>query len=402
MKETEKEYIAAWEKDKRNFRFSYICPEGHETQSSLAIFNNTKTQIKKGTRKQLCSKCNGGRGIKHNYTFEFHYEDILGKTGHKLIKIESGRKCIYICGNCGKEGKSYIQNLKKPDGKFCPFCQNDKNKLTHEEASKNLKNKGVEIIFNFKDRSSHIELVCECGEIFTNTYKGILRGRKCKKCKLKKFEQTCLDKFGANNPMHLMEFFEKSLENSFRRKDYEMPSGEIVPVMGYEPHCLDRLLKKVHPFLKRPLTENEIFLNESIPNFPYIDRKGTKRVYFPDILIKTENPYKKGEMYECFIEVKSTWTFNKDTETNYEKWKAVAEAGHNLKVYIYDNKKLLDIWTFFKNMEKPPRSMNKKVITFDEPIKLQKGELSQEDREYIAIEELFSKLGTDSVWENFN
>ena len=312
LKESKEEYIEAWKKDIRNFRFTYVCPKEHETETSLAIFNNSKVQLKKGTRKQLCSTCNGKKGVKHNYGFDFHEKKIFELTGHKVISIEKDRICSYICGTCGEKVKSTVPNLEGKKSKLCWKCRN------------------------------------------FNTF--------------------------------------RSVRKNFTKKIYKMPSGKKVKVMGYEPLCLDRLLQTNHPYLKRPLQEKEIFLNSQVPKFPYTDRLDKKRIYYPDILIKTEDPYNPDKKYKCIIEVKSTWTFNQDTETNFEKWKAVAEAGYNMKIYLYGNQGLIDIWTFFENMKKPPRSMSKKVINFDTPVVFKKGVLSQEDRECIALEEFFKTL----------
>ena len=62
------------------------------------------------------------------------------------------------------------------------------------------------------------------------------------------------------------------------------------------------------------------------------------------------------------------------------------------KVYIYDAKRLWDVWTFLPLMKKPPRSMGGKAINFDEPIRPRKDDYSREDLECIFIEGFFEGL----------
>ena len=60
-----------------------------------------------------------------------------------------------------------------------------------------------------------------------------------------KASQTCLKKYGKRNPSQVPEFFEKA-ENSFEKYDYELPSGKIIQLQGYEYLCMDVLLETYH------------------------------------------------------------------------------------------------------------------------------------------------------------
>ena len=498
--ETKKEYLSLWNTSKRNFRFNYICPEGHKTQTSLAIFNNTKSELRRGTRKKLCSTCNGGRGVKHDYSFDFHAKEILEKNGHQLIKIGENRKCVYTCGRCGEKSESFMSNLEKSTGK-CKHCANLIMAKTDSEncccGKQNcldckmkkykleVEKQGMELLTTKETYiSSHkLHVRCVCGTEKYSTFGDIKRGKKCVKCKTEKYKATCLEKYGCKNAFQNEEIKQKIRETNqknlgvdypqqnkevkaktnktckekygydyafnkpevyerirethiknhgvpfplqskkiqekgeqtclknygvpkhlltYKSKDFVMPSGKIIQIQGNEDIAIKSLLSQTHSIFKRPLYEEEIFVGPEVQNFNYTDRQGKQRKYYPDIFIQGSfRVYKQIDEnliishlkdFSFYIEVKSTWTFNREPETNFEKFKAVAMAGNLLKVYIYDAKKLWDVWTFLPFMKKTPRSMSKKVINFDEPIRLRKGELSQEDREYIAVEEFFGQL----------
>ena len=112
----------------------------------------------------------------------------------------------------------------------------------------------------------------------------------------------------------------KQLVSGVKTKIYIMPSGKEVKCQGYEPFALDVLIKR--------FDEDDIDVH---PDFviPYI-HNGKNRRYLPDIYIKSIN---------TIIEVKSTWTYEKDLEVNKLKEKACISQGYNFKFIIFNSKK---------------------------------------------------------------
>lgn len=138
--------------------------------------------------------------------------------------------------------------------------------------------------------------------------------------------ETCLEKYGVEYPMQNVEVFSKAMSSRFNKKEYKFPSGRIEYIMGYEPGCVDELLK-TYP-------EDQIILKiEDIPVFDYIKQK--KNVnnelyddsgrYYPDILLPDK-----------IIEVKSTYTYKMDQTNNDRKMKACVDKGYNIELWIYE------------------------------------------------------------------
>jgi hypothetical protein len=57
-----------------------------------------------------------------------------------------------------------------------------------------------------------------------------------------KFKQTCLTKYGVENPSQNAEIAEKASSNGYKIKKYELPSGKIIKCQGYEPFALRDLV----------------------------------------------------------------------------------------------------------------------------------------------------------------
>lgn len=111
------------------------------------------------------------------------------------------------------------------------------------------------------------------------------------------------------------------METMFKYKDYELPSGRIVKLQGYEPQVLTELLKTY--------SEDDIIvgvkeMNAAIGRIKYtLNEK--ESTYYPDFYIKSTH---------TIIEVKSKWTYEKWKEKNLAKEQACLQQGFNFEFII--------------------------------------------------------------------
>jgi hypothetical protein len=132
---------------------------------------------------------------------------------------------------------------------------------------------------------------------------------------------TNLERYGVRNPQQNTEIQEKTQRNAKKFKEYRMPSGEIRKVQGYEPFALDILVKEY--------TEDQIKSNrEDVPRITY-EYENKSRYYFPDLYIPHKN---------LIVEVKSTWTCQKEVEKNTAKGNATINKGYNYEMWIFNAK----------------------------------------------------------------
>ena len=138
-----------------------------------------------------------------------------------------------------------------------------------------------------------------------------------------KAKETLRRNWGVNFPMQNAEIRAKQLESNYLRKLYTFPSGRIIYLQGYEPFCLDELLKEGY-------IETQIYTdtNDKMPEiWYYFDDKPSR--YFPDIFIAEKN---------LIIEVKSTYTYELNKEKNLAKAQACKKLGYSFEFRIYDPK----------------------------------------------------------------
>lgn len=135
-----------------------------------------------------------------------------------------------------------------------------------------------------------------------------------------KSRQTCVKKYGTEYPYQNQDIFEKR-ELSARKKRYTYwLNNTEYSTSGYESQCLDYLLK----IEKIPELDIALKRLDGMPSIPYkVNDKN--RVYHPDIYIKSQNR---------IIEVKSTYTYQRDLEVNLKKQKACLELGYKFNFYI--------------------------------------------------------------------
>ena len=129
---------------------------------------------------------------------------------------------------------------------------------------------------------------------------------------------TNLERYGETSVMHIAEIVDRAQKNAFKQKEYIWKTGEISLLQGYEPIVLKELEENGYTY-KDVLTE--------LTDMPYIEYffENKKHVYFPDFYIPTEN---------TIIEVKSTYTLEKDWIQNQAKFKATTDLGFNFQLEV--------------------------------------------------------------------
>ena len=148
--------------------------------------------------------------------------------------------------------------------------------------------------------------------------------------KKEKSKKTCLEKYGVEHPMQNPEISEKASKNAYQMKKYTLPSGKIIDYQGYENYALDIILKD------KKINENDIISKRTEVPKIYYKFEDKERIHFVDIYIKSKN--------RC-IEVKSTWTFEKNKDKVFEKQKAGKKTGFEYEIWIFDNQgNLVDLY----------------------------------------------------------
>lgn len=137
---------------------------------------------------------------------------------------------------------------------------------------------------------------------------------------IRKVKDTCLKKFGVDNPSKCSQVMNKIIKKGYGSKDYIFPSGKLVRIRGYEWKALNELLKIYD--------ENDIEVETTkIPKIKYFWEDGSSHYYFPDIFIKKDN---------LLIEVKSDYYMLKDFEKNMRKAVATKQLGYDFRFIVYD------------------------------------------------------------------
>jgi len=147
---------------------------------------------------------------------------------------------------------------------------------------------------------------------------GVDNYRKSEQCK-QQLEKTWKKIYGVSNPQQNPEVHERNIKSRFDYKDYILPSGKLIRVQGFEPQALDILIKNY--------TEIDIItIKKNMPEIWY-EENNKKRRYFPDIFIEKENK---------FIEVKSTYTYDRSKDNIILKCNAVLQLGYKIEIWVLD------------------------------------------------------------------
>jgi len=107
--------------------------------------------------------------------------------------------------------------------------------------------------------------------------------------------------------------------------EYILPSKQKVILQGYESFTLDYLFSI-------GVKEDDLVIYPKIPKIYYYELG--KHRYFPDLLIKSTNR---------IVETKSTYTLEREIDTNLLKRKACIDAGYDFSFFVFDNKHNLEV-----------------------------------------------------------
>jgi hypothetical protein len=160
-------------------------------------------------------------------------------------------------------------------------------------------------------------------ETMTERY-GAANPLQCQEIKDRK-DNTCEQRYGDKDIMHNSEIFEKVMKNSFKKKEYTLPSGKNIMYQGYENVAIDELLKSI----KEDEFTNDV---KQMPKFMY-EFEGKQHRYYPDLYL----PHQKK-----IIEVKSPYTYNKQLDQNHCKKNQVIQDGYIFEFWICDKKKIIE------------------------------------------------------------
>ena len=137
-----------------------------------------------------------------------------------------------------------------------------------------------------------------------------------------KSEVTCIKKYGGRKPLQNAEILERALKSGYKRKLFLTPSDEEWYLQGYEPLVAPRLIEQYQE-------ENITSDIKIVPAVPWTDSNGKTHVYRCDFYV---------ESLKLIIEVKSTWTAQKDEEKIKKCMDYWSNQGNTYRLIISDNK----------------------------------------------------------------
>lgn len=290
------------------FRFNYIKEGLLNTPKNCKECGKVLLDVKKTFCSSVCSNINVDEIEKMKHTWNTKSDD-------DIEKIQSKRRKT----NFQKYGIDIASKLPEVI---------EKNKQSH------IKNWG-----NYAMRNK--DVVTKRDKTFINRWGGI--GMASPEL-LSKMKNTNIEKYGVEYYSQSADWYKKCVETAMEKYgkewvskvdtinakqqsggysyyDFEFPSGNVARVQGYEPKVLAKLIIDY--------SEDDIVVGvqniiDMIGFFHYVYKGETHR-YYPDIYIKSENKV---------IEVKSTYTFNKEKEKNLLKRDSVLNKNINFKFII--------------------------------------------------------------------
>jgi hypothetical protein len=207
----------------------FQCQKDHVIAMSVTSFANKKAKLQKeGNCGALCSKC-FVKGKDPNERFEKIKAEVEASSGHVLLELRAGKKCVFRCGSCGAEKESEVPNLMRSTG-ACSSCKGVFRKKTEDEVEEELRdvleNLGLEPTRYRVVRymgNKVVDFECDKNHLFRGSFSGIKRGRGCPSCAPDRRAETNLKKYGTKCVFQNEEIKAKIRATNLERFGVEYP-----------------------------------------------------------------------------------------------------------------------------------------------------------------------------------
>lgn len=303
--------------------FTYYKTKGYEFKKGDSIIIDVKdlqfgTGVKVNVKCDICEKENKIYLQKYNMNKEKYGVYTCRKCSKfKRIKttierygVDNASQCINI------KNKKKLTTLKNYG-----FENPSQSKIIKEQKKKTmLKNYGVEYVLQSKELVENIKntKISKYGdENFNNRVQSL---------------NTCMKKYGVENPSQLETIKKKKCETSIKNYGVEHPMQNIDIFTKHQKSSY-RLHKYKNIFYQGSYEKDfldiyfdKITLNKIKP-IPYLYENKNK-YYHPDFYYKHLN---------LIIEIKSNYTYNKELNKNLSKRKSCIEKGYKF-IFIIDKK----------------------------------------------------------------
>ena len=231
-------------------------------------------------------------------------------------------------------------------GARCKICHGNGRTLGFQEIKRFYESHDCKLLYSEEDFVGNVTkiivpYICPKGHTINNMTKNNFNTRinngigPCAVCREEgrnrkkenvNLQKAMVKKYGVKFSLQVPEIYAKQQKSMPNIKLYLLPSGKKIKLQGYEPRCIDILLEDYN--------EDQILSDsEDMPEIWYFNPLTNNRArYYPDMYLPDIN---------CVIEVKSTWTYEREKERNIEKFRGTVKAGYDLHLYVFDERNLL-------------------------------------------------------------
>lgn len=216
-------FIPTLEEYLKNKRVIFKCAQGHMNDLNPDSFKNKRSRLEGEPKEKLCIRCENDQDNKDLEKFDEWKSRIREKSGHLLLEIGRERSCVYKCGTCGTQNKSFLGNIDCSLG-FCPTCQNKQFIKDKEEAEKEVYELCKYTVIEYTD-SHNMKFRCLEGHEYVGMLKDLRRGRRCPECSSERRIETVMEKYGAKYFINT-EIFKKHMLETYG-VEHAMQSPEL-------------------------------------------------------------------------------------------------------------------------------------------------------------------------------
>nr|DAU16926.1 MAG TPA: restriction enzyme [Caudoviricetes sp.] len=188
------------------------------------IFEKSLNKFKEG---QSCPICKKNNKNKNTFLYIKYYMSQYGYIIESNEYCDAHEKLKLICPD-GHHIEMNWNNFK--NGKRCKECDNKKRRLTTKEVYERMKKEGHELLSEYKNSKTELQIKCPNGHIYPQTYDYFVNNIRCPICKEKEIKNKEQHKYKwVKNTINSVgyELLTKNYTNNRQPLDIKCDKGHV-------------------------------------------------------------------------------------------------------------------------------------------------------------------------------
>lgn len=223
-----------WSFDPEAQKLTFTCDQHHtRTVSTSQVVN--RFSVCRAQNIPFCADCNK---LSRTQASQEEWQKRCTELGFQFQSHDPKTRMLTYRCNCGEIKSVYDSNINHNLG-GCRQCSQLNNRNHILDVQQIFAQAGCQLLtVDYQNNKQLLNYLCSCGQIGHTGLSDFKRGQRCANCAATRTKETCLQKYGVENPAQASDFEEKTRQTCLREYGVEHHSQAPHVQAKKEASCL--------------------------------------------------------------------------------------------------------------------------------------------------------------------